>query len=60
MNVFDNKDFPKPDIIIDKLYVGNLMTASDKEGLKTIGITHILISASYIEPLFPNVINNNI
>ena len=43
-----------PDLINDRLYMGNMLNASDKETLKKIGITHILIFASYIEPQFPS------
>lgn len=52
-NYFDNKSTDQPDKILNNLYLGNLMNASDKEALKKIGITHILIFASYIEPFFP-------
>lgn len=43
-----------PDLVIDGLYIGNLFSASNKELLKGLGITNILIFASYIEPLFPD------
>jgi hypothetical protein len=42
-----------PDLIKEKLYIGTILNASDIETLKLLGITHILIFASYIEPLFP-------
>jgi hypothetical protein len=43
-----------PDLIEENLYVGNMVSASEKETLQKLGITHILIFASYIEPMFPN------
>lgn len=52
-NIF-GKDNKCPDLIEERLYVGNMMNASDKETLKALGITHILIFASYIEPQFPS------
>jgi hypothetical protein len=61
MNIFASKvdreiitkDEKYPDMIIDNLYMGNLINASDKESLKVLGITHILIFASYMDPQFP-------
>jgi hypothetical protein len=61
MNIFvENIDDDKhkgseklPDLIEDRLYVGDMFVASDKENLNNLGITHILIFASYIEPLYP-------
>jgi hypothetical protein len=47
------RDERYPDMIKERLYVGNLINASDKENLKNLGITHILIFASYIDPQFP-------
>ena len=47
------RDEKYPDMIKDNLYMGNLINASDKESLKLLGITHILIFASYMDPQFP-------
>jgi protein-tyrosine phosphatase/atypical dual specificity phosphatase len=47
------RDESIPDMISERLYIGNMLNASDKECLKKIGITHILIFASYIDPQFP-------
>ncbi len=51
-NVF-SIDEKSPDLIKERLYMGNMINASDKDTLKKLGITHILIYASYIEPMFP-------
>ena len=57
MNIFnDNKEDSYPENITDNLYIGNLSNATNKQKLNELGITHILICASYIEPTFPNVI----
>jgi hypothetical protein len=56
MNIFQRSEVNKPDLITDRLYIGNMMSAFDKDCLKQLGITHILICASYIEPTFPDVI----
>jgi hypothetical protein len=48
------KDEKYPDMIKEKLYMGNMINASDKESLKKLGITHILIFASLIDPQFPS------
>jgi hypothetical protein len=47
------KDEMYPDMIKEKLYIGTILNASDIGTLKYLGITHILIFASYIEPFFP-------
>lgn len=52
-NIF-NKQEKLPDLIKEKLYIGDIIDAGDKETLMNLGITHILIFASYIEPQFPN------
>ncbi len=63
MNIFDTytneidftiKEDTHPDMIRENLYIGNFLNASDKDTLKKLGITHILIFASYMEPLFPD------
>ena len=41
--------------IVDKLWLGNIKSASDLPALKKAGITHILQVASGIKPFFPNV-----
>lgn len=54
-----NYSFDKiPDRVVENIYIGDLLNAYDINELKSLGITHILICASYMEPLFPNVINN--
>jgi len=56
MNILGQTDDSIPDLIAENIYIGNLTNATNKEKLKELGITHILICASYIEPSFPNVI----
>lgn len=58
MNILGQTDDSIPDLISDNIYIGNLTNATNKEKLKELGITHILICASYIEPSFPYVILN--
>lgn len=41
------------DKITERLYLGNLKGASNKQALKNNGITHILQVASGIKPFFP-------
>ena len=48
-----SKEEKRPDLIKEKLYIGNMINACDKDTLLDLGITHILIFASYIEPQFP-------
>jgi hypothetical protein len=55
MNIFESSDWSKPDLITDNLYIGTMVSAFDKSCLKELGITHILICASFIEPNFPDV-----
>ena len=55
MNILGQTDDSTPDLISDNIFIGNLTNATNKERLKELGITHILICASYIEPSFPNV-----
>jgi hypothetical protein len=55
MNILGQTDDSIPDLIAENIYIGNLTNATNKEKLKELGITHILICASYIEPSFPNV-----
>lgn len=49
-----------PTQISEQLYIGNLPVGSDKEQLKNLGITHIIIAASLLEPLYPEVISPSI
>lgn len=58
MNILGQTDDSIPDLITESIYIGNLTNATNKAKLKELGITHILICASYIEPSFPNVIFN--
>jgi hypothetical protein len=44
-----------PTLITDNIYIGNMTNASDKDSLKSLGITHILICGSYLEAYFPSV-----
>ena len=54
-NILGDSDESIPDIITDKIFIGNMTHASNKEKLQQLEITSILICASYIEPNFPNV-----
>lgn len=56
MSILGDNDNSVPDQVTEKMFIGNLANASNKEKLKEIGITHVLICGSYIEPVFPNVI----
>ncbi len=58
MNILGQSDDSTPDLITENILIGNLTNATNKKTLKELGITHILICASYIEPSFPNVIFN--
>ena len=40
--------------ICDKLFLGNIKSATDYRTLKKCGITHILQVASGINPFYPN------
>ena len=51
--LFTNPQYPTK--ISEKLYIGNLSVASDKEQLKALGITHIMICASLLDPPYPKV-----
>jgi|LauGreDrversion4_2_1035121.scaffolds.fasta_scaffold2444715_1 hypothetical protein len=51
--LFTNPQYPTK--ISEKLYIGNLSVASDKEQLKALGITHIMICASLLDPPYPQV-----
>jgi len=55
MNILGQTDESSPDLITASIYIGNLTNASNKEKLKELGITHILICGSYIDPVFPSV-----
>ena len=44
-----------PDEIIDKLYLGNMNHAENINGLNTLKISHILVSANWLKPVFPEV-----
>lgn len=55
MNILNNSSDNEPDKIIENIYIGDLLNAYDINKLKEIGITHILICASYMDPIFPNV-----
>lgn len=55
MNIFDCKSCTPPEKILDNLYLGNFINAGDKECLQNLGITHILICASYLDPMYPEV-----
>ena len=41
--------------IIDNLYIGSIGAASNKEGLKSNNITHVIVAAGRIEKFFPDV-----
>lgn len=51
--LFTNPQYPTK--ISERLFIGNLSVGSDKEQLKTLGITHILICASLLDPPYPKV-----
>ena len=55
--LFTQPQFPTQ--IHERLYIGNLPIGWDKEQLKKLEITHILICASLLDPLYPNVLNLN-
>jgi len=40
--------------IQDKLFLGNIKSASDFKLIKSAGITHVLQVASGVKPFFPN------
>ena len=40
--------------ICDKLYLGNIKSATDLKSLKKCGITHILQVVSCLNPFYPN------
>ena len=46
--------YPSYEQITEKIYLGNEDTARDKELLKKLNISHILICAEGCEPFFPN------
>lgn len=52
--LFTNPQYPT--MISEKLYIGNLSVAGDREQLKSLGITHILICASLLDPPYPQVL----
>lgn len=54
-NILGDSDESFPEMLTEKLFIGNMTHASNKEKLQKLGITNILICASYIEPNFPNV-----
>ena len=43
-----------PDQIIDKLYLGGMSSAEKIDTLYNLKISHILIAASYLQPIFPD------
>jgi len=45
-----------PTLICDNIFIGNMTNANDKDSLKKLGITHILICGSYLDAYFPSVI----
>ena len=45
---------PSVDNIIENIYIGNYSAASNKNLLKELGITHILICGKNLEGFFPN------
>ena len=55
-NLYMNKVnlYPSYEQITEKIYLGNEDTASDKELLKKLNISNILICAEGCEPFFPN------
>lgn len=55
MNILGQTDDSIPDFITENIYIGNITNANNKDKLEELGITHILICASYVEPSFPNV-----
>ena len=48
--------FNLPDEIIDRLYLGNMKSAENIDVLKILYISHILICASNLLPMYPEVI----
>ena len=53
MDIKTSNDYPI--LITENIYIGNMTNASDKESLKKLGVTHILICGSYLEAYFPSV-----
>ncbi len=53
--ILGDSDETMPDMITDKIYIGNMSHASNKRKLEELGITSILICGSYLEPSFPKV-----
>ena len=43
------------DKVIDGLFISDYATACKREALKENNITHIIIAAKYLKPLFPIV-----
>ena len=43
----------KPDLIIDKLYLGNCDASENYELLKELKISHILVAGNYLQQKFP-------
>ena len=41
--------------ILEKLYIGDINVANDMDLLEKLGITHVLICGSFLEPSFPDV-----
>ena len=56
-NILGDSDESMPEMITEKIYMGNMTHASNKKKLEEIGITSILTCATYIEPNFPKVKN---
>lgn len=43
----------KPDLIIDKLYLGNCYAAENLDLLKELKISHILVAGNFLKQRFP-------
>ena len=50
--MFETKS--KPDLIIDKLYLGNLSCAENITHLQSLKISHILVAGNCLDQLYPN------
>lgn len=54
-NILGDSDESMPEMLTDRIYIGNMSHASNQKKLEDLGITSILICATYIEPNFPKV-----
>jgi protein-tyrosine phosphatase len=52
--------YPEIDKITEKIYLGNSDAAMDKNKLKELGITDILITGTFLSPMFPDDFNYHI